>query len=233
VDRVTRKQLKSDRFVQEVGHTVTYVSEHRKQFIRYGAVAAAVLVVVVAVVGFMRYQKSVRQAELRAAMEIQETLVGPTANQGAVTFATREEKDKAVAKAFSDPIQKRSGTEEAGIAEYFLGVQAADNGKLDDAEKHFKAAIESVDRDYGSVASFALAQVYRGQGKTEEAEKLLRALVEKPTILVSKEQATISLAEVIMRTKPDEARKLLEPLRTERGAVSRAALTILGSIPSN
>ena len=50
VDRVTRKELKADRFAQEVGHTVEYVSEHRKQVIRYGTIAAAVLVVVIGVI---------------------------------------------------------------------------------------------------------------------------------------------------------------------------------------
>jgi hypothetical protein len=38
---------------------------------------------------------------------------------------------------------------------------------------------------------------------------------------------------LIAKDKPDEARKLLEPLRTEpRAAVSRAALTALGEIAS-
>jgi predicted negative regulator of RcsB-dependent stress response len=233
MDRHTRKELKTDRFVQEVEHTVAYVSGHRKQFIRYGAVAGAVLVIALVAMAYMRYQKSARQDELRAVIEIQEAIVGPTPNEFALSFATAEEKQKAVTKALTDLHQKRSGTDEGAIAAYYLGVNAADAGKLDEAEKHFKEAAASKDRAYASLAEFALSQVYRGQGKTAEAEKVLRALMANPTILVSKEQATISLAEVIARTNPAEARNLLVPLRTERSAISRAALNALGGIPSN
>jgi hypothetical protein len=36
-----------------------------------------------------------------------------------------------------------------------------------------------------------------------------------------------------MKTNPAEARKLLEPLRIGRSAVSRAAVTMLGNLPQN
>ena len=51
-----------------------------------------------------------------------------------------------------------------------------------------------------------------------EAEKLLRSLIDDPTILVSKEQATIALAKVVAKKNPAEARKLLEPLRAASAA---------------
>ena len=84
--------------------------------------------------------------------------------------------------------------------------------------------------NYASLAKFALAQMYQAQGKIAQAEQLLRGLVQKPTVMVSKEQATIALGRLLGPTKPAEARKLLEPLRTERSAVSRAALTALSEI---
>jgi hypothetical protein len=40
------------------------------------------------------------------------------------------------------------------------------------------------------------------------------------------------LARVLAKSRPAEARKLLEPLRTERGPVSRAAITALNDIPA-
>ena len=43
--------------------------------------------------------------------------------------------------------------------------------------------------------------------------------------------STIEMARLIQQDKPDEARKLLEPLRTSvRTAISQAALTALGEI---
>ena len=42
---------------------------------------------------------------------------------------------------------------------------------------------------------------------------MLRDLIAHPTIFVSKEQATITLARYLAPKKPAEARKLLDPLR--------------------
>jgi hypothetical protein len=56
--------------------------------------------------------------------------------------------------------------------------------------------------------------------------------MDDPTVLVSKEEATITLARLLAKSNPVEARKLLEPLRAERGPVSRAAITLLGEIPA-
>ena len=64
-----------------------------------------------------------------------------------------------------------------------------------------------------------------------EAEKLLRALIDKPTAFVSKEEATIVLAQLLLRSKPQEARKLLEPLRNSRTTISVKAIATLGLIP--
>jgi hypothetical protein len=69
-----------------------------------------------------------------------------------------------------------------------------------------------------------LAQVYASEGKVADSEKLLREIMNNPTVTVSKEQATLTLARILSRTKPDEARKLMEPLRTQTGAVSRIAI---------
>ena len=79
-----------------------------------------------------------------------------------------------------------------------------------------------------------MAQIYASQGKNDEAEKLLKQLVDKPSVFVSKEQATLDLAQVVAKRNPAEARKLLEPLSASpRTAVSRAAVGIMGSIAAS
>jgi len=93
-----------------------------------------------------------------------------------------------------------------------------------------KPVAESGKDAYASQAKLSLAQIYDSMGRQADAEKLLRSLIDDPTILVSKEQATIALAKVLAKKNPAEARKLLEPLRAERGPVSRAALTALGEM---
>jgi hypothetical protein len=157
--------------------------------------------------------------------------VGPNTSPFFTTFTTEAEKQKAVDKAWNDLASRYSGSAEAAIAHYYMGVNAADRGNVQEAEKHFKQVADSGEKAYASQAKLALAQIYASSGRAAEAEKTLRSLIDDPTIMVSKEQATIELARLIAKAKPAEARKLLEPLRTERGPVSRAAITLLNEIP--
>ncbi len=41
--RLTRKQLKTDKFAQDVGLTFSFLKEHREETIRYGLIALAVV----------------------------------------------------------------------------------------------------------------------------------------------------------------------------------------------
>ena len=102
---------------------------------------------------------------------------------------------------------------------------------LDGAIKMYQTVIDSAPANYSSLAKLSLSEIYASQNKTGEAEKLLRSLVDSPTTFVSKEQASLNLGRLLATSNPVEARKLLEPLRESRTAISRAAITALGSIP--
>lgn len=231
MDRITRKGLKTDKFALEVEHTVEYLAGHRKQASRYGVVALVVIGLAVGITSYRRYQRTARLDLLKTALEIQNAPVGQGGNEFLRSFPSVDEKQKAVVKAFNEVINRHSGSDEATIARYYLGTNAADQGNLAEAEKWLRQVIDSSNANYASLAKLALAEVYRGQGKLAEAEKLLRSLIEKPTAFVSKEQATIVLAEILAPSQPDQARKLLEPLRTTRSAISRTSLNLLGQLP--
>lgn len=230
MDRITRKELKSDKFALEVGHTVEYFAEHRKQAIRYGIAGAAVVLLVLGVVGYRRHQHAARQEALTAALELRQAPIGPPPDPSVRSFASEQEKNTAVAKAFADLAAKYSGSDEATIAEYYLGTMAADQGKTLEAEKWLKDVADSGNANYASLAKLTLADLYKGQGNMAEAEKLLRSLIAKPSMFVSKEQATIALAELLATRNPAEARKLLEPLRSARPGISQAAIAALGAL---
>ena len=80
------------------------------------------------------------------------------------------------------------------------------------------------------MAKLALAGIARSEGKMAEAETLLKELVNSPSTLVGQQQAAIELAKLIAPTKPEEARKLLEPLKTENSTAGRTALTMLADL---
>jgi len=231
VDRISRKELKTDKFVAEVSETVEFFQAHRRQIMRYGSVVLAVLVLLAAFGWYRRHQRTVRQEALNAALAIYNAPVGQTGNPFLPGYPSEEERNKAALKAFSDLVARYPRSDEGLIATYYLGTMAADRGDLAEAEKHLRQVAESGAGNYASLAKVALADLYRSQGKIAEGEKLLRSLIEKPTDFVSREHATILLAELIKESRPEEARKLLEPLRTERSVISRHSLSVLAELP--
>ncbi len=175
---------------------------------------------------FVHNRKQSRELALASVMRIWSAPIGAPGG-GEYSFTDATAKDKAFSKAASELIANHSGSDEAGAAEYLLAVRAADQGKLDVAERNFKQAVADGGSEYGTLAKVALAEVYATQGKTADAEKLLKEVIEKPSVLVSKDQATIALARVYLKSRPLEARKLLEPLRTQKTAVAGVAVSLL------
>jgi predicted negative regulator of RcsB-dependent stress response len=227
VAKLTRKEMKSDKFALEVQHSVEFVSGHRQQMLKWGGSAAALVLIVAGIYYFWNYRQDSRQEALHEAMRIQNAQVGPSQGPYVVTFATDNERKTAVLKSWREIAAKYSGTEEGRIGEYFLGVNAADDGNLAEAEKHFKASIDSGSGPYASLGKLALAQVYAGEGRGKEGAALVQSLIDHPTVLVSKEAATLALADLLKTSDLPRAKKLVEPLRTStRSAVSRAAITL-------
>jgi tetratricopeptide (TPR) repeat protein len=232
VDRITRHDLKTDQFAQQVGHIVEEVEAHRSQVIRYGAAAVAAVVLVAGVFWFVHSRKESREQELAKVMRIWNAPLGAPGG-GEYSFADATAKDKAFSKAATEFIASHSGSDDAGAAEYLLAIRAADQGKLDVAERGFKQAVADGGSEYGSLAKLALADVYATQGKTADAEKLLKELIEKPTVLVSKDQATIALARIYIKSRPAEAHKLVQPLLTQTTAVGRIAMSLFAESNPN
>ncbi len=233
MDRLTRKELKTDRFAVEVTNTLEYLSAHRRPA---AALAAIVVIAILAGGGYYFYHQrrhATEQKLLRALLEAHAANVGTGGSPFKKSFTSAEEKDQAVSQATDELLNKYRNSEEGGVALYFRGVAAMERGDAAEAQRLLTEAREAGGGDFGSLASLSLAEVYAAQGKHADAEKLLRALVNKPTDLVSKEQATLALARVLAQSKPEEARKLMEPLRSERSAISRAAINLLGEIPTN
>ena len=229
--RITRKELKTDKFAVEVEHTVDFVTQHRRELVLYGSIAGGVVLLALGLYFYMGHQHNLREQALAAAIQTQESPVGAPSQGALMSFPTEDAKRAAATKAFSDLAAKYPGTGEAAVSKYYLGAIAADQSKLAEAQKLFQDAADTGDKNYAALARFSLAQVYVAENRPADAEKILRDLIAHPSVFVSKEQATIELAKVLAPMKPAEAKKLLDPLRAQPGAVSQAAIGALGDQP--
>ena len=230
MSRITRKELKTDKFALEVEHTVTLFEEHRKELIRYGVIALAVVALIAGYVLYSRSQHAVREQALAKAIEVQEAPVGASAT-GGLAFPTQQAKDAAATKAFTDLRNNYSGSAEGEIAAYYLASIQADAGNIAQAEKSFQEVANHAEDRYASLAKLALAQIYFSDGRNAQGETVLRDLIKNPTVFVSSDMATVTLAKHYIAQKNNaEAKKLLEPLRTRQSGVSQIAVTMLGEI---
>lgn len=229
MSRITRKELKTDKFALEVEHGISFFEEHKNEAVKYGGIALGVIVLIVGYTFYSRGQHSNREQALAAAIRVQEAPVGVSGN-GGPAFPTQEAKDQETIRVFTDLQSKYSGSAEGEIAQYYLGSIKADQGKLAEAEKLYQEVVQKGDEKYASLAKFSLAQIYFGDGRVDQGEKLLRDLIAHPTVFVSSDQATISLVRFLAPKKPAEARKLLEPLRTRPGSVGQTALSLMAEL---
>jgi hypothetical protein len=228
----TRKDLKKDKFAEEMKHGFEFLTEHQGQAKLYGGIAAVVVAIGVGAYFYIHTQAETREEKLGEALAIDGAGFGSTPSQpGTKHFATIEEKEAARSKAFNELATKYRSSQEGAIGAFYLASDAADKGDMADAEKRYKEIMDSAPTTYASLARLSLSKIYQAEGKTADAEKLLRYAADHPTMSVSKEEATIELALLIGKTNPAEGRKMLEPLRdSTRTPVSRAAVQALGEV---
>ena len=235
MDKQHREDLKKDQFVETVGHSVEYVAGHKQQLYTYGGLALAVVAVALGVYWYTGNKQADEQAALSQALQIKQATIGAAAQPGdpRPSFATQPDKDKALTKALNDVVARHGGSDAAAVALFQLGVTAADAGNMAEAGKQFELAAQTGSREYASAAKLALGQVYQSLGRKADAEKVFRELVASPTVLVSKEQATFSLARLLAESNPAEARKLIDPLQKDsRPVIARNAVALLGELPA-
>jgi hypothetical protein len=180
VDRLTRKELKTDKFALEVGHGVEYLSEHRQQVIRWGSIIGAVVVVALIATDSFPIGRASAKMLFAQAIQIGESPISPTPSAEMRTFTTAEARDDAFKKALTDVAARYPGSDQAAVANYYLGALAASSGDLPTAERLFRDAIANGSKNYASLAKLSIAPVLQAQGKAAEGETMLRSLIDNP-----------------------------------------------------
>jgi predicted negative regulator of RcsB-dependent stress response len=231
VSRITRKELKTDKFALEVEQTVDFFEQHRQEIVRYGGIALAVALLIVGYTFYARHQHTKREAALYHAIQVEEAPVGPPTPGVNFNFPTQEAKDQVALKEFSDVHSAWPGSAEGQIAAYYLGSIYADEGKMAEAEKAFKEVADKGNDQYAALAKLSLAQIYFADGRDGQGQAILQSLIDHPSIFVSKEQAQITLARHLLTKKPAEARKILDQLRGQPGAVGQTAVSLYTQLP--
>lgn len=232
MDRTSRKHLKEDRFVQEVGESVSYLTSHGRQLLLWGGLIAAI---VVGGALYWRHREEQRVAArhaFQAAMNVYYGEVSADARPGVVTFATTIERNNRVQEELEKVISDYSGTREADAARYYLAIHKVRQGETDEARQRLQALTSGADKEIQALARLAFAELLQRQDDTDGAREQLEALVKSPSQMVPKERAQVELATLLVEKDPKAARPILEDLANGSPALAGQARALLSTLPA-
>lgn len=228
--RFRRKDLKRDRFVEEVTQQVEFVSGHRRQFLIGGI---ALVVVLGSGLGYWTYNRQrniASQAELQDAIDLFHGVVSTESQPGTKTFATEFERIEKVTQALDGVTLDYSGTAAAAGASFYAGLLDKEEKNLAEAQAHFEQAVRGRGSEYPALARLALGSLLFEQGDFEAARTHFQHLVENPTRTVSRDRAEIEVARTFLESDPERARELLNGIRTQNSPASPLAAALLETL---
>ncbi len=227
MDRITRKSLKTDRFADEVSHSVEYLSEHRRQMTLYGSIAGAVLLLAAGAFFYWRNTSAAAHEAVAKALDSYHAGISEEEVPGRTTFKTEAEKNAQSLKDFELVARQYSGREEGKLARSYLGLGNYRMGQTAEAQKRLEQVISERDDNVTALARLTLAEIYASQGKDDQARKMYNYLVQHPTDTVPEARAQLALARFLSKRNPQEARKLLMALMQRPTAAAGAAGNLL------
>ncbi|MGZ4834045.1 MAG: tetratricopeptide repeat protein [Terriglobales bacterium] len=214
----TRHQLKQDQFTATAKETYSWAVEHRTKLV-YGAGAIAVaLLIVLGGWVYIQQQDDAAGVALGHALQVYRAPITSALEAPApemTSFKSAQDRAKAARSEFALVVQKYPHTHSADIARYFMGLADQVAGNMAAAEQELKQVADKGHSDIPALSKYALAAVYRAQGKDPQAVALYRDLIDHPANTVSKAQAQLALASVYEGKQPQDARNLYQQVQKE------------------
>jgi tetratricopeptide (TPR) repeat protein len=215
VDTQTRHALKGDKFAQATKTSVTWLSGHRINVVRWAVSAAVVLAVGIGFIVYWNMQESAAETVLGEALDIYAAplaLPGTPAQKG--EYATVADRSKAANEKFKAVADKYGWLPEGGKARYFTGVTDQELGQTAAAETELKKVAGSWNRNLANLAKVALASIYHQAGSDQQAIDLYNEIIAKPSDTVTAGTAQLDLADLYAATgKQAQARALWAKLK--------------------
>ena len=224
---ISRKELKQDRFVEEVGQSVLFVSSHRRQLLFGGG---AVLLLIVSVAVWIGHRETIRveaNSVLKKGIEMYHGKVDTEQVYGAIQFPTTIARFRDTREQFSKVIAEYPDCEAAVAAVYYMALLDVEQDNFDEAQRRLGKLLENSDSEYMAIARLFLASLYAQQDKYRQASEQYEHLIEYPTRLVSKRRSKLAWARVSVEHDPEMARTLIEELQDDSDLISGEAKALL------
>jgi TolA-binding protein len=142
--------------------------------------------------------------------------VGEPVQPGETTFTDEKTKYTEAAQHFSDLAKKYPHTRPGQLAGYYAGLSDEKLGNDDEAKKWLQGLADGGEYDLAAMARFELAQMHDRAGQSDEAVKLYKDLIAKPSVLVPRPVVMLTLAEhYSAKNNSAEATQLYSQIKSE------------------
>jgi tetratricopeptide (TPR) repeat protein len=215
-EKIDRKQLKRpDEFQVVAGRVMSWMVANRGLVLGVGGAVIAVALIAWGLTAFRSSREAKAGAELAEALELQSRPISgePSSEPGQQTFASKEEREKAVIAALEKVRSDHGGTTAATTAMAEIGFHKLKSGDAAGAQKDLQDFLQSAAKDHPlrPFAQESLGYALEAQGKLDEA----RAAFEKLRELDLPARADYQVARLaLVQGKPD-ARQQLERVAKE------------------
>lgn len=217
MDQQTRHALKEDKFVSTTTHGLEWATENRQPLILWSSIAIGIILVLVIGAVIYSSRSDAASAAFGAAMQTYQTPLAPAGQQvppGVKTFPTTADRAKAANTQFVAVADKYGMMPDGKTARYFAGLTYLESGQTQQAEDSLKKVAGGWNGNLSALAKFALAELYRGTNRDQQAIDVYNDLAAHPTSTVPYGIAKLALADVYnAEGKTDQAKKVYAELK--------------------
>lgn len=200
MNNATKRKLKEqDQFISLTEQGIGWANENRQTAIVIGAVAVALILLLVGGFSLFAHRTSEARTAFGEAMQTYQTPVaqpGAEIPPGTKTFPDVKSRAAAANAQFLAVAHQYSMTSPGKLALYFAGLTYMDEGDNAQAESTLKQVAGSWNGDVAALAKLALAQLDEQTGQTDEAANLYTELSKGHATTVPPSEAQLELAEM-------------------------------------
>jgi predicted negative regulator of RcsB-dependent stress response len=214
---ISRKELKQDKIKETIAHGAEAVISH-------GQFAALLVGVVVAIaIGYGGWHFYIDRQTAQAsvafdqAMKAYQGRIGPSnpSDPGEPSYSDERARSQDAFNKFSKLADTYPSTNPGKLARYYAALCLEDLEKQNQALEELKKISGSSDKELAAMAQYQMAVIYARTGKMDDAVKLLRVLVDKPSVLVPRPLVLLELAGTLRNSNPKEAASIYQQIKKE------------------
>ena len=227
MDQQRKAQLKEDHFITTTSHGLEWASENRKSVIVTTSILLAVILAAVLIGVIANSRSNAASNAFGRAMETYQAALatpGQPPLPGAKTFASAAERAKAANMLFAQVADQYAWTTAGRNARYFQGLTDIEEGQTQPAEDTLKQVAGGWNQGLSSLAKLALADLYRQNGKTQQAIDLYNDLSKHQTNAVPASLAQLQLAALYTANGNGEQARVIYAKLKDKDAKSAAGV---------